>query len=160
MLRGSDDDETDQATSARIASHQSGETTVLRLPIARKSTKKAWGDTLILSMDSLYENSEREGSIVKMQSWWRMKRARSTYHERLQSVHIVTFVIGLLIRLAVLAYLIAMLYSVASVIDDQNAETSSPANAENMESSVLYELLTTESAGENIIVACRCGFGA
>ena len=158
MLRGSDDDDTDKATSAKIASQQSGGT-VVPLAVERKSSKNAWGDTLILSMESLYEKSEREGSIVKMQSWWRMKRARSTYHERLQSVHIVTFVIGLLIRLAVLAYLIAMLYSVASVIDDQKAETSSPANAENMESSVLHELLTTESAGKKIIVACRCGFG-
>ena len=157
MLRGSDDDDTNKATSAKIASQQSGGT-VVPLAAERKSSKNAWGDTLILSMES--EKSERDGSIVKMQSWWRMKRARSTYHERLQSVHIVTFVIGLLIRLAVLVYLIAMLYSVASVINDQNAETSSPANAENMESSVLYELLTTESAGENIIVACRCGFGA
>ena len=124
-------------------------------------SKVAWGDEAVISSkESLCEKPERERpAIRKMQSWWRMKRARAAYHERRRSLHIGTFSIGLLIRLPILMYLIAMLYSAASVINDQNAETSSPANAENMESSVLYELLTTESAGKKIIIACRCGFG-
>ena len=166
MAQERNDNETDIEASGEIVDHQftRGSTIVLR----KRPSITAWGDwgdgTVISSQKSAYEKpkrlTKRSSSIMKMQSWWRMKQARAAYHKRRRSLHIGTFAIGLLIRLPILVYLIAMLCSTAPfVINEQNAETtSSPANAENMESSVLYELLKTESAGKKIIVACRCGF--
>ena len=115
--------------------------------LSRQANRAAWGDAL---------NSALEKSAVKVQSWWRMKQTQKAYRERLQPVHIVTFAVGLFIRLAILAYLITMLYVVASVMH-ANEEPSSPANAQNLTVTVLRKLLTTDSSGLGIIVACRCG---
>ena len=106
------------------------------------------------SSNTTEEDKKKAATLV--QSLWRMRSARHSYHEHLRGVHITTFIITLLIRLFVISYLTVILFSVRNAISNKNAETANnPANAEDLEQIVLRELMTTNSAGIRIITACR-----
>ena len=103
-------------------------------------------------------------AAIKLQSWWRMKHAQKIYRNRIKPDAITSFIGGivasLLIRIAVLAYVITILCTVITSMDEtaENSRSSSPANAEHIEQSVLYKLMVSNAnlAGYANIVACRC----
>ena len=109
-------------------------------------------------------DAETTGPAVKLQAWWRMARTNTIYRERLKPVRMVAFVGGvlasLLIRVVVLIYVSTILYMVITSMDEteERQRSSSPANPEHLEQSVLYRLLVSNSnlGGYANIVACRC----
>lgn len=93
------------------------------------------------------------GAATKLQSFWRMRTASTAYREKIRSVHKMTFVFSLLVRLAVIAYLSIILFLVMRSMDADLG--NNPANADELERVVLRELFSENSSGTLSIICCR-----
>ena len=102
------------------------------------------------------ESDAEHEAATRLQAFWRMRAARTEYREKIRTVHKVTFVFALLIRLAVLAYLSIILFRVKKSMEFKY--TNDPANADEIEDIVLQQLLSENNSGILNITFCRLVF--
>lgn len=99
-------------------------------------------------------------SVKTLQRWWKtLHHNISIRREKLQQVHIATFVVGLCIRSAVVAYLCYILSVVVDTIVKEQKLLDLTNAEDNLERAVLRDLLLGTFAGYSNIVVCRCGLG-